>query len=58
MKSARIVQYLASDAVWWQENKYALQQQNPLLFLKSVWFVSLLFHHNIMIIGIRFAKAV
>ena len=26
-KSARIVQYLASDAVRWQENKYALQQQ-------------------------------
>ena len=27
MKSARVVQYLASDAVWWQEDKYALQQQ-------------------------------
>ena len=27
MKSARIVEYLASDAVRWQEDKYVLQQQ-------------------------------
>ena len=26
MKSARIVQYLASDAIRWQKDKYALQQ--------------------------------
>ena len=30
MKSARIVQYLASNAVWWQEDEFALQQQQPL----------------------------
>ena len=27
MKSARNIQYLASDAVRWQEDKYALQQK-------------------------------
>ena len=27
MKSARIVQYLASDAIWWQEDKYAQQKK-------------------------------
>ena len=28
MKSAWIVQYLASDTIWWQEDKYALQKKS------------------------------
>ena len=35
MKSARIVQHLASDAIWWQEDKYALQKQKSKNFLKQ-----------------------
>ena len=30
MKSVRIVQYLASDAVRWHEDKYAQQQQQQI----------------------------
>ena len=28
MKRVQIVRYLASDAVWWQKDKYAQQQQH------------------------------
>ena len=43
MKSARIAQYLASDAVQLQEDKYALQQQilsDLLVFYKSLFLFS------------------
>ena len=47
MKNERIVQYLASDAVQWKKDKYALQQQvsvvaaNVSLLQKSNLVVSL-----------------
>ena len=40
MKSAHNVQYLASDAVWWQEDKYALQQQQKEALIRFKKFFS------------------
>ena len=38
MKSARIVQYLASDAIRCQEDKYALQKKVEKLFKAEIYW--------------------